>query len=53
MKYSTIITMPDSKQKFLKLEKKLLQIRHHGDDFFIALNEYNRLFNVYRKGGKA
>ena len=50
MKYETILSMPDSKEKFLKLEKKLLQLQHHGSDFFKAKEEYHRLFNIYRKG---
>lgn len=51
MKIRTILNMPDSKEKFLKLEKKLLQLQHHGNDFFEGLEEYNRLFKEYR-GGK-
>ncbi len=50
MKYETILSMPDSKEKFLKLEKKLLQLQYHGNDFFKAKEEYHRLFNIYRKG---
>jgi hypothetical protein len=50
MKYSTILAMPDSKEKFLKLERKLLQLQHHGQDFFEAKEEWRRLFHIYREG---
>ena len=54
MKYETILAMPDSPEKFKKLEKKLMQLQHHGGDFFAALAEFNRLFKIYRteKGDK-
>ena len=52
MKYSTILSMPDSKEKFLKLERKLLQLQHHGNEFFEAKKEWHRLYNIYRKGGE-
>lgn len=49
MKYETILAMPDSKEKLLKLERKLLRLQHHGADFFKAKEEWRRLFNIYRK----
>lgn len=49
MKYETILNLPDSKEKFLKLERKLLKLQPHGAEFFEALKEYNRLFDLYRK----
>ena len=49
MKYSTIIAMSDSLEKFLKLEKKLLKLQHHGRDFQDAMKEYDRLFKLYRR----
>lgn len=48
MKYETILRMPDSKEKFLKLERKLLQLQQHGYWFFVAKDEYLRLFKIYR-----
>lgn len=48
MKYSTIIAMKDSEEKFNKLENKLLKPQHHGKDFFEAMEEYSRLFKIYR-----
>lgn len=48
MKYETILAMPDSKEKFLKLERKLLQLQHHGTVFFEAKKEWRRLFEIYR-----
>ena len=48
MKYETILAMPDSKEKFLKLERKLLKLQNHGATFFKALDEYNRLHKIYR-----
>lgn len=50
MRYETILAMPDSKEKFLKLERKLLRLQHHGDDFFRAKEEWRRLYDLYRKG---
>ena len=50
MKYETLLALPDSKEKFNKLENKLLKLQHHGNDFFRALAEYNRLFKIYRGG---
>lgn len=47
MKYETILNMPDSKEKFLKLERKLLKLQHHGTMFFKALDEYKRLHEIY------
>ena len=49
MKYETILKMPDSKEKFLKLERKLMEIQNHGNDFLKAKAEYFRLFDIYRK----
>lgn len=49
MKYSTIMAMPDSLEKFLKLEKKLLKLQHHGKDFQEGMKEYDRLFKLYRR----
>ena len=49
MKLETILAMPDSKQKFLKLERALLKIQWHGDTFFKAKDEWSRLWNIYRK----
>lgn len=43
MSYERLIEMPDSKEKFLVLEKKLLQLQHHGADFFKAKDEWKRL----------
>lgn len=51
MKYETILALPDSKEKFLKLENKLLKLQHHGATFFKALEEYNRLHKIYRNPG--
>ena len=48
MKYSTIMAMPDSLEKFLKLEKKLLKPQHHGKDFQEGMKEYSKLFKLYR-----
>ena len=48
MKYETILAMPDSKEKFNKLENKLLKLQHHGEIYFKALDEYNRLHKLYR-----
>jgi len=48
MRYETILAMPDSKEKFLKLELKLMRLQHHGSAFFKALDEYNRLYKIYR-----
>lgn len=48
MRYETILAMPDSKEKFLKLERKLLGLQHHGAEFFKAKEEWRRLFEIYR-----
>ena len=48
MKYETILKMPDSKEKFIKLENKLLKLQHHGYWFYVAKDEYFRLFQIYR-----
>jgi hypothetical protein len=50
MKYETIMAMPDSREKFLKLERKLLKLQHHGAEFFRAKEEWRRLYEVYRTG---
>ena len=47
MKYKTIIALPDSREKYLKLEKKLLKIQYHGPEFFEAKKEWSRLFKIY------
>lgn len=52
MKYETILAMPDSKEKFNRLENKLLKLQHHGEMFYKALEEYNRLFKIYREGAR-
>lgn len=52
MKYETIMKMPDSLEKFNKLENKLLKLQHHGEMFFMACEEYRRLFKIYRGGKK-
>ena len=51
MKIETILAMPDSKAKFLKRERKLLQLQPHGPLFFKAKEEWSRLFNIYRRNG--
>lgn len=48
MKYETIMAMPDSREKFLKLERKLLQLQPHGAMFDKAREEWRRLFDIYR-----
>lgn len=50
MKYETILSMPDSERKFRLLENKLLKLQHHGEAFYKALDEYQRLHKVYRAG---
>lgn len=47
MKYKTIIALPDSREKYLKLEKKLLRLQFHGPEFFEAMEEWRRLFDLY------
>jgi hypothetical protein len=49
MSYKTLMALPDSKEKFLALERKLLKLQHHGNDFFEAKEEWRRLFHIYRK----
>lgn len=51
MKYRTILAMPDSREKFYKLERKLLKLQPHGKEFFEAKDEWKRLFNIYRGTG--
>ena len=46
--YEKLLALPDSPEKFLLLEKKLLKLQHHGADFFRALEEYKRMFPKYR-----
>lgn len=53
MSYDTLIALPDSKQKFLTLERKLMKLQHHGQDFFKAKEEWSRLFKIYRGGANA
>lgn len=48
MKYETLLAMPDSKEKFLKLERKLMQLQPHGPLFEKASQEWRRLFDIYR-----
>lgn len=52
MSYKTLMALPDSKEKFLALERKLLALQYHGADFFKAQKEWLRLFHIYRKGEK-
>lgn len=47
MKYETILAMPDSYEKYQKLERKLLKLQHHGEMFFKAKNEWRRLYAIY------
>lgn len=47
--YKKILEMPDSKEKFLKLELALMKLQHHGQPFFEAKQEYSRLFKEYGK----
>lgn len=49
MSYSTLINLPDSKEKFDALERKLLKLQYHGAEFFRAQDEWMRLFGIYRK----
>lgn len=53
MSYKTLIALPDSREKFFALERKLLKLQHHGSEFFRAQDEWMRLFKVYRKGDRA
>ena len=50
MKYETILALPDSKKKLEKLERKLLKLQFHGNDFFTALEEWRRLWRKYKGG---
>ena len=52
MTYETILSMSDSREKMLKLEHKLLQLQMKGNLFFAAKEEWQRLFQIYRKGGE-
>lgn len=47
MKYETILALPDSFEKYKKLERKLLRLQWHGADFFEAKKEWSRLFKIY------
>ena len=49
MSYDTLINLPDSKEKFLALERKLLKLQYHGAEFYRASDEWMRLFRIYRK----
>ena len=49
MKYETILAMPDSYNKYQKLERKLLKLQFHGALFFEAQNEWRRLYEIYHK----
>ena len=51
MKYETIMAMPDSREKLEKLEKKLLKLQFHGNDFFDAQKEWRRLWEIYKGKG--
>lgn len=48
MKIETILSLPDSKEKLEKLERKLLKLQHHGKTFFDAMEEWKRLWEIYR-----
>ena len=52
MKYATILALPDSKAKFLVLERKLLKLQPHGTEFEKAVAEWRRMFAIYRKEQK-
>lgn len=52
MKLETILKMEDSRRKFLLLEKNLLKIQWHGGIWWEALEEWKRLYQIYR-GKKA
>lgn len=52
MSYRTLLSLPDSREKFLAIEKKLLRLQVHGAEFFRAQEEWMRLFKIYRKGEK-
>ena len=47
MKYETILAMPDSYEKYQKLERKLLKLQVHGALFFEAQKEWRRLYAIY------
>jgi hypothetical protein len=49
MSYETLLDLPDSKEKFLALEYKLLKLQFHGNTFFKASEECKRLGKIYRK----
>lgn len=49
MSYKTLIALPDSKEKFLALERKLMKLQHHDFDFYKAKKEWRRLYDIYRK----
>ena len=51
MSYKTLLKLPDSKEKFFALERKLMQLQNHGTDFFEAKEEWKRLFEIYRNEG--
>ena len=49
MKYETILAMKDSKEKMIKLERKLLKLQPHGELFFRAKDEWKRLRALYKQ----
>lgn len=49
MKYETILAMPDSYEKYQKLERKLLKLQVHGALFFEVQKEWRRLYTFYHK----
>lgn len=52
MKYSTILAMPDSYEKFNKLENKLLKLQITGGPEWCRANEeWKRLFKKYQEEG--
>ena len=48
MGYKTMLALPDSKEKFLTLERKLLKLQPHGPEFENAVIEWRRMFDIYR-----
>lgn len=49
LKYETILAMPDSYEKYQKLERKLLKLQFHDEMFFKAKDEWSRLWKIYHK----
>ena len=48
-KLNKILAMPDSTLKLSKIENWCLQLMPHGSLFEKGLQEYHRLFEIYRK----